>query len=106
MTKRKSIVKWIQVRGHEVLAIDTGRGILDPNEEKLFVASRVPALPPITDELALIRSAATEPVSSRTLNDADIVFVALHGGMGEDGRLQAFLDIAGIPFLAAPIYQV
>lgn len=29
---------------------------------------------------------------------ADVVFVAMHGGMGEDGRLQAFLDCNGIHY--------
>ncbi len=29
---------------------------------------------------------------------ADVVFLALHGGMGEDGRLQAFLDCNGIRY--------
>jgi D-alanine-D-alanine ligase len=28
----------------------------------------------------------------------DVVFLALHGGTGEDGTLQAFLDLAGIPY--------
>lgn len=30
--------------------------------------------------------------------DADGAFVALHGGWGEDGRLQAALDVRGIPY--------
>ncbi len=29
---------------------------------------------------------------------ADITFLALHGGSGEDGRLQATLDVMGIPY--------
>lgn len=30
--------------------------------------------------------------------EADIAFLALHGACGEDGRLQALLDLEGIPF--------
>lgn len=30
--------------------------------------------------------------------EADLVFLALHGGAGEDGRIQATLDIFGIPY--------
>jgi D-alanine-D-alanine ligase len=30
------------------------------------------------------------------VRDVDIVFVALHGGAGEDGRLQAMLNLAGL----------
>lgn len=32
------------------------------------------------------------------LHDYDVVFPALHGGQGEDGRLQAVLDVLGVPY--------
>jgi D-alanine-D-alanine ligase len=32
------------------------------------------------------------------LSQVDVVFVALHGGSGEDGTLQALLDLSGIPY--------
>ena len=32
---------------------------------------------------------------------ADVVFLALHGSCGEDGRVQAALDLLGIPFTGA-----
>ena len=31
-------------------------------------------------------------------DDTDLVFIALHGGEGENGTLQAFLDMAGTPY--------
>lgn len=37
-------------------------------------------------------------VSNIDIRDVDVVFVALHGGAGEDGRVQAMLDLAGLPF--------
>lgn len=46
------------------------------------------------------------PVSARlehalregVLADADVVFVVLHGGAGEDGRVQSYLELAGMPY--------
>ena len=32
------------------------------------------------------------------MRDVDVVFLALHGGAGEDGRIQAVLDLAGLPY--------
>ena len=32
------------------------------------------------------------------LADVDVVFLAMHGGTGEDGTVQALLDLAGIPY--------
>ncbi len=38
------------------------------------------------------------------LKDQDVVFPALHGGEGEDGHLQAVLDVMGIPYaLSGPL---
>ena len=36
--------------------------------------------------------------SARALQQVDVVLNALHGGMGEDGTLQRFLDTTGIPY--------
>jgi D-alanine-D-alanine ligase len=33
--------------------------------------------------------------------DVDVVFVALHGGAGEDGRVQAVLELAGLPYVGS-----
>jgi len=33
----------------------------------------------------------------------DVAFVALHGGIGEDGRIQALLDFMGIPFTGSSV---
>lgn len=37
-------------------------------------------------------------LAMRDLGAWDVVFPALHGGMGEDGRLQALLDVLGVPY--------
>ncbi|MGD9547419.1 MAG: D-alanine--D-alanine ligase [Candidatus Krumholzibacteriia bacterium] len=38
------------------------------------------------------------------LRDHDVVFPALHGGQGEDGHLQALLDLMGVPYaLSGPL---
>lgn len=36
--------------------------------------------------------------------EADAAFIALHGGWGEDGRIQAALDAAGIPYTGSGPY--
>lgn len=39
-----------------------------------------------------------EMLEAANASDADIFFIALHGGWGEDGRLQAALDLMGRPY--------
>jgi D-alanine-D-alanine ligase len=92
------VFKSLKEQGHEVIAIDTALGILGPAEEKQLLASRVKPIPPKTDALALVRSGISELTSSPRFADLDVLFLALHGGVGEDGTLQAILDVAGIPY--------
>jgi len=37
-------------------------------------------------------------IESFDLNDVDVIFLALHGGAGEDGTIQALLDLTGNPY--------
>lgn len=45
-------------------------------------------------DIASVESVLTLPV----LREVDVVFPALHGGQGEDGHLQALLDVIRIPY--------
>ena len=92
------VFKALKSRGHEVIAVDTASGILSPDEEKDFLESTVKDIPPSIDRLSLMRTGINSLTASGILDDIDICFLALHGGMGEDGRIQGFLDIAGIPY--------
>ncbi|MSQ14965.1 MAG: D-alanine--D-alanine ligase [Dehalococcoidia bacterium] len=37
------------------------------------------------------------------LNEVDVVFPALHGPHGEDGTVQGFLDVVGVPYVGADV---
>jgi D-alanine-D-alanine ligase len=39
------------------------------------------------------------PEALRVMGDQDVVFPALHGAYGEDGRLQALLEFLGVPYV-------
>ena len=83
--------------GHEVLSVDTAHGILSgPDEQALLSGKVVKTIPP--DVQALVRLNAQLPGTLRSLPETDVVFLALHGGQGEDGTLQALLDLTGVPY--------
>jgi len=76
-------------RGHDVLLVDTavGEEALPPTGE-----AEVGATPPsIRGE----SGAAVRAVAGEAVRQADVVFVALHGGTGEDGTVQGLLELAG-----------
>jgi D-alanine-D-alanine ligase len=85
--------------GHEVMAVDTATGRLEGPAEQRLLTSGVGPQPPSGSALAGIRQAA--PVLAAETADmrgVDVVFIALHGGAGEDGRIQAVLDLAGLAY--------
>jgi D-alanine-D-alanine ligase len=92
------VVRALQDAGHEVIAVDTARGVLGPVEQKRLLTSGVAPVPPDEEALALMRSDTGPLAQSANLKKVDVVFLALHGGTGEDGTTQAFLDLAGVAY--------
>jgi D-alanine-D-alanine ligase len=93
------VFRALREAGHEVVAVDTARGVLGPAEEAALLNAGVAPAPPSDEALALVRSAAPGALAGvPELRQADVVFLALHGGTGEDGTLQALLDLTGVPY--------
>ncbi len=88
------VVGALRSRGHEVVAYDSGRGRLTAADEQRVFAAQIDRAPP--DQ----RSVTSLPtvVSAPDLADVDVVFLAMHGGTGEDGTVQALLDLAEKPY--------
>jgi D-alanine-D-alanine ligase len=94
------IIPALRTLGHEVFAVDTATGRLPAADERRLLEASVSAEPPSTTAIADMRSKAAATLSSAAfeIQDVDVVLLALHGGAGEDGRIQAMLDLAGLPY--------
>src|SRR4051812_24769516 len=93
------VVGALRTRGHEVIAVDTARGVLGGAEEQKLLTSGVAPVPPGRESLDMLSTGdATALTKAPQFANVDVVFLALHGGAGEDGTLQALLDLAGIPY--------
>ena len=91
------VAEALRTHGHDVLSVDTAHGILSaPDEQALLSGKVVKTIPP--DVQALVRLNAQLPGTLRSLPQTDVLFLALHGGQGEDGTLQALLDLTGVPY--------
>ncbi len=93
------IIPALRGLGHEVFAVDTATGRLPPADEQRLLTGGVAPEPPsnVSIEQVRRRAIAFAP-SAAEIRSADVVFLALHGGAGEDGRLQAMLDLAGLAY--------
>ena len=94
------VVKALRSRGHAVAVVDTARGYITEAEEPNVLSATVAREPPAIEDLSalerglLLSGLAGLPV----VRDAEVIFLALHGGRGEDGTLQAVLDVVGVPY--------
>lgn len=93
------VVKALREAGHDVVAVDTAGGVLDKAAEKKLLTSGVALEPPEESDLDIMRSGNTAAIlSAPEMNHVDVIFLALHGGTGENGTLQALLEMTGIPY--------
>jgi len=93
------IIPALRGLGHEVLAVDTAVGQLTADAERALLTSGVGLKPPSASSLAKMQdSALALTTSAPDMRAVEVVFLALHGGAGEDGRIQAVLDLAGLAY--------
>ncbi|HWL40528.1 MAG TPA: D-alanine--D-alanine ligase [Gemmatimonadaceae bacterium] len=94
------IVQALRTKGHKVIALDPARGVIDAAQEKELSTGTVGTAPPSQESLLKVAEGAFLPnlTTMKEITDADVVFLGLHGGQGEDGTLQALLDMAGVKY--------
>jgi len=94
------IVEALRSRGHDVTAFDPSRGVISRETERDLAASAVGTEPPSLEALAKTTGGSFLPALERLpeISGAEVVFLALHGGQGEDGTLQALLDMAHVRY--------
>lgn len=94
------VVRALRGRGHAVSVVDTARGLIPQGDEPKLLSGDVGSTPPSSDELvALERGVLLSGLGNiPAIRDADVLFLALHGGRGEDGTLQSVLEVVGIPY--------
>jgi len=94
------VIAALRNRGHLVLVVDTARGFVPEADEIKLLSGTVGTEPPSNQALValerglLLSGLGTLPA----VRDAEVLFLALHGGRGEDGTLQAVLDVVGVPY--------
>ena len=93
----RGIAQALRSLGHDVLAVDAANGRLLPagdEERGALPAEQVKDLP---------AAAVTAVANTAALKEAEVVFLALHGGAGEDGTIQALLELAGKPYTGSGV---
>jgi D-alanine-D-alanine ligase len=88
------VVAALRSRKHEVVAVDAERGPLGEADEAATLSRPIDREPPP-------KTAATslaKVVAGLPGHGFDLIFLAMHGGTGENGTLQSLLDIHGLRY--------
>jgi len=99
LASARQVLAALRQSGHEVRVVDTIRGALSSQEED-SLGVKVGTQPPTTaalDELER-QFLLSEMGRLPEVREADVLFLALHGGRGEDGTVQAILETLGVPY--------
>ncbi|MFE3649223.1 MULTISPECIES: D-alanine--D-alanine ligase [unclassified Streptomyces] len=104
-----SVARALLERGHDVVLVDPAAAVpvlagpLRPGDAVDGIAvGKEPPSPSGRDRLrSRMHAALTGGPVLELLRGAESVFVALHGGWGEDGHVQALLEMAGVRFTGA-----
>jgi len=95
----EAIVQGLRETGHRAIPIDTAQGQKLLENQTRFLPKGIKSKPPDVKELQRKSQELTlKTIGSFDLNDVDLIFLALHGGTGEDGTIQALLDMTGKPY--------
>jgi D-alanine-D-alanine ligase len=94
------ILAALRSKGHDVSVVDTARGFIPKPDESRLLSGSVGVAPPSIDELhSLERGLLLSGLGNlAVIRDADVLFLALHGGRGEDGTIQTLLEVVGVPY--------
>lgn len=96
------VARALREAGHEVLGFDTGGGVLTQAQESSILDAGVRGPMPHDAAQDLLRTGDLRVLTGNPLlADLDVVFLALHGGRGEDGTVQTLLEVAGLPFVGS-----
>jgi D-alanine-D-alanine ligase len=100
----KAVTAALREAGHTVTPIDPALGANQPADERDLYGDTLHGAPPTQEQLALLSSRnLIECVNSKLLDPVDVVFLALHGEWGEDGKIQSLLEMRGKRYTASGV---
>lgn len=94
------IVQALRRRGHIVTPVDPAAGVLGEAALEALLRGAMKREPPSLEQLRTLERSEMIPILTTlpAVREADVVFLGLHGGQGEDGTLQAMLDAAHVRY--------
>lgn len=95
----EAVVGALKQAGYEVVALDTAKGTQLLANNGKYLQDGVRSEPPDVKDLQKSeRELILKTIETFDFSEIDVIFLALHGGSGENGMIQALLDMTGKPY--------
>lgn len=75
------------------ISLQTGKAVLDNLKEEKYISVDI-----VVHQDGIWHIGGIPQKPEQAFSKIDLLFIALHGHYGEDGKLQRFLDIHGVPY--------
>lgn len=102
LVSANSVIERLDPEKYEVIPIGItkeGRWIAGPDSMKLLKSGKAPS-----ESNAIIAPEPTEIMQAESAKQGiDVVFPVLHGPYGEDGAVQGFLELTGLPYVGCGV---
>ncbi len=94
------VVAALRSVGYAVSVVDTVSGLVAARDEAAWLSPRVGLAPPNAADLMERERQflLTGFGNLAAVRNAEVLYLSLHGGRGEDGTLQALLEVMGVPY--------
>ena len=94
------VISALRRAGHQVAVVDTARGFIPEKDEASLMPGKVGSAPPSLSELAALEQGflLSGLRDLAVVRNAEVLFLALHGGRGEDGTIQTILEVLDVPY--------
>lgn len=96
-----SVAKALKEKGHNVIPIDPAFG--KNGKINNLELTNMSVFPDIEELMKFDTKKYIECVNSELFDEIDLAFLVLHGINGEDGKIQALLELRGIPYTGSGI---
>jgi D-alanine-D-alanine ligase len=97
----KSVIEALRTKGHNVIPVDPAFGKNIQKAEELIIDTTT--FPTLEELNSLDTRNYIEAINSEVFDNIDVAFIVLHGKNGEDGLIQALLELRGIPYTGSRV---
>ncbi len=102
LSSGSAVARALREAGHEVVSWDTLRGALTPKDEAEILERGIGQAPPEHLEGDIVERGTLSPMlEAPEVEGTDLFFPILHGGAGEDGRLQTLLELNRVAYVGS-----